>query len=216
MRPKFVSLEGLDGAGKTTHLQGIVRLLESCGISVCVTREPGGTSLGEALRSLLLDARQSLHPETEALLMFAARREHLDKIILPALEQGRWVLCDRFSDATFAYQAGGSGVAWEKIEALESWVQRGVQPDLTLYLDVVPETGRARAGAVRAPDRFEQERAAFHARTREAYLRRARESGGRIRVIDANRPLETVQREVESIVQSLVAEKVAPHAAGQG
>ena len=215
MRPKFLSLEGLDGAGKSTHLKGIVRVLESRDIAVCVTREPGGTPLGEALRSLLLDARQSLHPETEALLMFAARREHLDKIILPALEQGRWVLCDRFSDATFAYQAGGSGVTWEKIEALESWVQRGVQPDLTLFLDVVPETGRARAGAVRAPDRFEQERATFHARTREAYLRRARESGGRIRVIDANRPLEQVEREVESIVESLIADKVAPHATGQ-
>jgi dTMP kinase len=216
MRSRFVSLEGLDGAGKTTHLEHIVRLLESSGIAVCVTREPGGTPLGEALRSLVLDSDQSLHPETEALLMFASRREHLEKIILPALERGRWVLCDRFSDATFAYQGGGSGVAWDKIEVLESWVQRGVQPDLTLYFDVMPETGRARAGAVRAPDRFERERAAFHARTREAYLRRARESAGRIRVIDANRPLDTVQAEVEAIVESLIAEKDAPRAPGQG
>jgi dTMP kinase len=217
MRARFVSLEGLDGAGKTTHLERIVRQLESCDIGVCVTREPGGTPLGEALRNLLLDANQSLHPETEALLMFASRREHLEKIILPALEQGRWVLCDRFSDATFAYQGGGSGVAWEKIEALETWVQRGVQPDLTLYFDVTPDTGRARAGAVRTPDRFERERAAFHARTREAYLRRARENAGRVRVIDANRPLDIVQAEVEAIVGSLISNNDTPRAAaGQG
>jgi dTMP kinase len=204
MRGKFITVEGLDGAGKSTQIAWLTRFLEQRSIPVRATREPGGTALGEKLRAVLLDPAQDLHPETEALLMFAARREHLDKVIAPALAQGVWVLCDRFTDATFAYQAGGSGVDWNKIQALEQWVQGSLQPDLTVYFDVSPENGRARVDAIKAPDRFEQERESFHRRTREAYLRRARESGGRICVIDANESIEAVQKQLEATMLALL------------
>ena len=202
MRGKFITLEGLDGAGKSTHLAWLREWLEREGVALTVTREPGGTPLGETLRTMLLDAAQRLDPETEALLMFAARREHVEKLILPALQAGQWVLCDRFTDATYAYQAGGSGVEWHKIAALEAWVHGALQPDLTLYFDVQPALGRSRAGAVRAPDRFEQEREAFHERVRAAYLRRAQEHPQRIRTIDASRPMHEVQQELEVILIS--------------
>jgi dTMP kinase len=149
-RGKFITLEGMDGAGKSTHLTWLPGFLEARGVKVQLTREPGGTSLGERLRELMLDKNQQLHTETEALLMFAARREHLDKVIYPALNAGTWVICDRFTDATFAYQSGGSGLAWERIAALEHWVQGGMQPDLTLYFDVPSEVGKARARPLRA------------------------------------------------------------------
>ncbi|MGZ8154204.1 MAG: dTMP kinase [Burkholderiales bacterium] len=184
-RAKFITLEGLDGAGKTTHLEWLSRFLQTRGIPVRVTREPGGTPLGEQLRTLLLEGTWNLNPETETLLMFAARREHIDKVIAPSLAAGTWVLCDRFSDATFAYQAGGSGVAWDKVEALERWVHAGLAPDLTLYFDVPPAVARSRTSAIKSLDRFEQEREAFHARVREAYLRRAANDPPRIRVIEA-------------------------------
>lgn len=203
MRGKFITLEGLDGAGKSTHLPWLAGLLESRGISVRATREPGGTGIGETLRGLLLHSAQTLHPETEALLMFAARREHLDKIILASLDDGAWVLCDRFTDASYAYQAGGSGVAWEKIAALESWVQGSLQPDLTLYFDVSPELAKARTGSVRTPDRYEQEREAFHERVRDAYLRRVQQHPGRIRLIDASQPISAVHAELGKIIASL-------------
>ena len=203
MPGKFITLEGLDGAGKSTHLAWLREWFESQGVALTVTREPGGTALGETLRSLLLDAAQRLDPETEALLMFAARREHVEKLILPALQAGQWVLCDRFTDATYAYQAGGSGVEWDKIAALEAWVHGALQPDLTLYFDVQPALGRSRAGAVRAPDRFEQEREAFHERVRAAYLRRAQEHPQRIRTIDAGRPISEVKQELEVILTPL-------------
>ena len=205
MRGKLITLEGLDGAGKSTQLAWISLFLEQHGVAVRVTREPGGTPLGETLRTVLLDARQPLHPGTETLLMFAARCEHLDKIILPALRAGMWVLCDRFTDATFAYQGGGSGVAWDKIDLLEKWVQEGLTPDLTLYFDVSTEVGRERTGAIKAPDRYERERESFHERTRTAYLRRARESQGRMLIIDANRSIEAIQAELETILLSLCA-----------
>jgi dTMP kinase len=204
-RARFITLEGLDGAGKTTHLDWLAQALGRRGIDVCITREPGGTAVGEALRELLLHPQQKLHPETETLLMFAARREHLDEVIRPALADGKWVVCDRFTDATFAYQGGGSGVPWERIAALETWVQQGLQPDLTLYFDVHPEAGRARTSAVRSPDRYEQEHAAFHERVRRAYLRRAREHPERIRVIDAMRPIPDIQGELGGILESLFA-----------
>ena len=203
MRGKFITLEGLDGAGKSTHLAWLREWLEREGIALTVTREPGGTPLGETLRALLLDATQRLDPETEALLMFAARREHLEKLILPALEAGQWVLCDRFTDATYAYQAGGSGVQWQKVEALEAWVQGALQPDITLYFDVQPALGRQRAGAVRVPDRFEQEREAFHERVRAAYLRRAQEHPQRIHTIDASRPMDEVKQELQVLLAPL-------------
>ena len=138
---KFITLEGIDGAGKSTQLAWIVELLQRAGLSAVVTREPGGTPLGEQLRALLLDKSISMHPETEALLMFAARREHLDKVILPALAQGQWVISDRFTDASFAYQSGGRGLDSGKLAILEQWVQGTLQPDLTLYFDVVAVLG---------------------------------------------------------------------------
>jgi dTMP kinase len=202
-RARFITIEGLDGAGKTTHVEWLAQAFRARGFDACITREPGGTPAGEALRELLLDPRQKLHPDTETLLMFAARREHLDKVIRPALAAGRWVVCDRFTDATFAYQGGGSGVAWERIATLEAWVQEGLHPDLTLYFDVDPEAARARTSAVRSPDRYEQEHASFHERVRRAYLRRASEHPERIRVIDAMRPIPEIQGELGAILENL-------------
>ena len=204
MSGKFITLEGMDGAGKSTHLAGLARVLRERGLTVRTTREPGGTALGEKLRQLLLDRDQRLHPETETLLMFAARHEHLDKIIRPALAAGAWVLCDRFTDATFAYQSGGSGVPWARIEALERWVHADLQPDLTVYLDVPPELGRARRDRIKAPDRFEQEAEAFFERVRAAYLRRAREAPARIRVIDASATIPEIARRLENMLDELI------------
>jgi dTMP kinase len=194
----------MDGAGKSTHLAGLAQALRERGLTVRTTREPGGTALGEKLRQLLLDRDQRLHPETETLLMFAARHEHLDKIIRPALAAGAWVLCDRFTDATFAYQSGGSGVSWARIEALERWVHADLQPDLTVYLDVPPELGRARRDRIKAPDRFEQEAEAFFERVRAAYLRRAREAPARIRVIDASAMIPEIARHLENVLDELI------------
>jgi len=208
MRGKFITLEGIDGAGKSTHLQWLAGLLESRGIPLRVTREPGGTEFGEKLRQMLLDRNQRLHPDTEALLMFAARREHLDKVIVPALDAGTWVLCDRFTDATFAYQSGGSGLAWGRIEALEQWVQQGLQPDITLCFDIAPELGRARSGRIKQPDRFEQEQDAFFSRVRQAYLRRAREHPERMHVIDASAPVAEIQKKLEPWILTICDIKV--------
>lgn len=199
-RGKFITLEGLDGAGKTTHLGWLADFLAERGIAVCVTREPGGTPVGERLREIVLGGAERLNAETEVLLMFAARREHLERVILPALSDGKWVLCDRFTDATYAYQSGGSGVAWDRVETLERWVHGDCQPDLTLLFDVAPEIGRQRSRGARQPDRFERETQDFHARVRAAYLRRAREHPGRIRVVDATRSLSDVQRQLEQFV----------------
>jgi dTMP kinase len=200
-RGKFITLEGMDGAGKSTHLSWIPGFLESRGVRVRLTREPGGTPLGEKLRELMLDKNQKLHADTEALLMFAARREHLDKVILPALNDGIWVVCDRFTDATFAYQSGGSGLPWKRIAALESWAH-DLQPDLTLYFDVPAEVGKARTQAARAPDRLEQEGRSFFERVREGYLRRAREHPKRIAIIDGTAALKIVKQKTEENIIS--------------
>jgi dTMP kinase len=200
---KFITLEGMDGAGKTTHLDWIKSQLLLSGIDLVATREPGGTPLGEALRQLLLITEESRHPDTEALLMFAARREHIAKVISPALLAGRWVLCDRFTDATYAYQAGGSSLQWSRIVQLENWVQGDLQPDLTFYFDVPPEVGRARTQQVREPDRFEREQAEFFARVRAAYLRRAQEFPSRIQVIDATRSISEIQIQLASILSNI-------------
>jgi len=202
-RGKFITLEGMDGAGKTTHLEWLRGKLTARGVPLTVTREPGGTPLGEALRKLLLDNHDPRHPDTEALLMFAARREHIAHVIEPALAAGHCVLCDRFTDATYAYQAGGSGMAWERVAALEQWVQGALQPDLTLYFDLDPAVGRARARQAREPDRFEREKQAFYERVRAAYLRRATEHPLRIRVIDASRTISEIQLELESLISSI-------------
>jgi dTMP kinase len=199
---RFITLEGMDGAGKTTQLEWLRQHLTAAGIPLTVTREPGGTSLGESLRALLLHGETGREPDTEALLMFAARNEHIARVIAPSLAAGRWVLCDRFTDATYAYQSGGSGMPWSRIEALERWVQGDLQPDLTLYFDIEPEVGRTRSRAARAPDRFEREHEAFFERVRAAYLRRAAEHPQRIRVIDASRSLLDIQKELENIISS--------------
>lgn len=203
MRGKFITLEGIDGAGKTTHLRWIARFLKARGIKVKVTREPGGTAAGETLRRLLLGGRQRLHPETETLLLFAARCEHLDKVIMPALEAGHWVLCDRFTDATYAYQSGGSGVDWTKVGVLERWVQGVSQPDLTLLFDVDPTIARQRAGRRRKPDRFEREQARYFVRVRKAYLKRARSRSGRVQVVDAGVSIALVQGKLEKLLARL-------------
>jgi len=200
---KFITLEGIDGAGKSTHLAWLKNFLRGRGLTVVVTREPGGTPLGEKLRALLLDSSQAMHPETEALLMFAARREHLDKVILPALERGDWVISDRFTDASFAYQGGGRGLATNRLDDLERWVQGKFQPDLTLYLDVGVELGRQRVNAIKTADRFEKEQDEFFRRVREAYLQRAHKFPQRIRLIDSNQPLEKVKESLHNIIISI-------------
>lgn len=202
MRGRFITLEGIDGAGKSSHLRWVARYLRSRGIRVKVTREPGGTPAGERLRRLVLGSRHRLHAETETLLMFAARREHLATVIAPALKRGVWIVCDRFTDATYAYQSGGSGVAWEKIDALERWVHPGLQPDLTILFDVSPAIGRRRTARKRKRDRFERERDAYFKRVRSAYLRRARAKARRIRVLDARKSLDQVKKELEKILSS--------------
>lgn len=201
---KFITLEGIDGAGKSTQLAWIVELLQQAGLQPVVTREPGGTPLGERVRALLLDKSMTMHAETEALLMFAARREHLDKVILPALQQGQWVISDRFTDASFAYQGGGRGLDQAKLGILERWVQGELQPDLTLYFDVPVEIGQQRVRQVKDADRFEQEQAGFFQRVRNAYLDRARQFPNRIQIIDSSQPLTEVKAAVEQTVQRLL------------
>ena len=203
MHGKFITLEGIDGAGKSTHLAWLADFFRHTGRAVCVTREPGGTDLGEKLRALLLDKNQAMHLDTEAMLMFAARRDHLDKVIVPALEKGEWVICDRFTDATFAYQGSGRGVDWGRLKILEQWVQGSLQPDLTLLFDVAPEVGRQRAGSIKTPDRFEQEQNDFFQRVRDGYLRRAREEPLRIRVIDADASVEEIRKTLAQIAGAL-------------
>lgn len=202
MRGKFITLEGIDGAGKSTHHAWLVEYLRTRGKPVVATREPGGTPLGETLRGLLLS--QSMHLETEALLMFAARREHLDKLILPALARGEWVVSDRFTDASFAYQGGGRGLAQARLETLESWVQGEFQPDLTLLFDVPIEVSRARLAATgNAPDRFEQEQGEFFERVRQAYLQRAAQFPRRIVRIDAALPMDEIVKILEKVVATI-------------
>lgn len=198
---KFITFEGIDGAGKSTHISYVVKLLQTAGHRVVCTREPGGTVLGEQLRALLL--HQSMHLETEALLMFAARREHIAQVIAPALERGDWVVSDRFTDASFAYQGGGRGLAIAKLEVLEQWVHPNLQPDLTLLFDVPLEVARARLDAAREPDKFELEQSTFFADTRAEYLRRAAQFPQRFRVINSDREIEVIQKELDGIIQSL-------------
>lgn len=203
MRGKFITVEGIDGAGKSTHLVWLSDQLRARSINLCMTREPGGTPLGEKLRALLLDKDQPMHLETETLLMFAARREHIERVIEPALARGEWVLCDRFTDATFAYQGAGRGVDREKLSTLERWVQGDLQPDLTIVFDLPPAVGRARAGSIKTPDRFEREDEAFFERVRYGYLQRAEAAPKRIRLVDASKSIADVQLHLASIVEEL-------------
>ena len=195
MKPgKFITFEGIDGAGKSTHLSFVASLLHARGHTVITSREPGGTPLGEQLRNLLL--HEKMHLETEALLMFAARREHIAQVIEPALARGDWVISDRFTDATFAYQGGGRRLAIAKLEVLEQWVHPQLQPDLTLLFDLPLDVARTRLDRTRDLDRFEQEKAEFFAATQAEYRRRAAQFPERFRIIDSSRPITEVNQEL--------------------
>ncbi len=198
---KFITFEGIDGAGKSTHLAFVADLLRAGGKTVVVTREPGGTPLGEKLRGLLL--HEKMHLETEALLMFAARREHLAEVIEPALARGDWVISDRFTDATFAYQGGGRKLALNKLEALEQWVHPHLQPNLTLLFDVPLEVARTRLESTRELDKFEQEKAEFFDATRQGYLRRAAQFPNRFRLIDSTQAISDIQKELVTIISRI-------------
>lgn len=193
-RGRFVTFEGIDGAGKSTQLAAVARRLAERGIDHVVTREPGGTALGEALRELVL--REPMTARAETLLMFAARAEHIESVIEPALSAGRWVICDRFTDATYAYQGGGRQVPEAQIAALEQWVHPQLQPDLSLLFDIEPGVAAARLTAARTADRFESERAEFFERVRKAYLMRARRHARRFIVFDGSLAPEDVGRQV--------------------
>ena len=200
-RGKFITLEGVDGAGKSTHLDFIANWLRERGHDVVVTREPGGTPLGEALRGLLL--HHEMDADTELLLMFAARQAHLNQLILPSLARGAWVVSDRFTDASYAYQCGGRGLEEARVAALEAWVQQGLQPDLTLVFDVNAEIAAARRGAARAADRFELEADDFFERVRAAYLVRAAAEPQRIRVVDASQRVAQIQHDLIPVLEAL-------------
>lgn len=200
-RGRFITFEGIDGAGKSTHIGFVAGWLEAAGRHVVSSREPGGTALGEKLRDLLL--HEKMHLETEALLMFASRREHIAQVIEPALAHGSWVLSDRFTDASFAYQGGGRGLPLAKLDALEAWVHPHLQPDLTLLFDVPLDVARARLDATRALDKFEQEQADFFARCRAEYLRRAAEHPERIVVIDSTGSIEDVRVALVAALEKL-------------
>lgn len=200
-KAKFITFEGVDGAGKSTGLEWFADALRLRGIDLLVTREPGGTPLGEQLRTILLN--QPMHIETEAMLMFAARREHVEQVIRPALQRGTWVISDRFSDASFAYQGGGRGVPLGKLEQLEQWVHGDLQPDLTLLFDIPIEVARQRLSGNLSLDRFEQEKGEFFERVRQAYLARAAKSAGRITVINAGKTLIEVNKELSNIATSI-------------
>jgi len=199
---RFISFEGIDGAGKSTQHAWAVDYLRRQGHTVVATREPGGTPLGEKLRALLL--AEPMHLETEALLMFASRREHVAQVIAPALARGEWVVCDRFVDASFAYQGGGRGLDWKKLENLAQWVLGDLQPDLTLIFDAPVEIAQQRLHAATSnPDRFEQEQVAFFERVRSAYLRIATENPDRVRLIDATQTPSTINQLLENIIASI-------------
>lgn len=200
-KAKFITFEGVDGAGKSTHLEWFAHALRQRGIDLLVTREPGGTPLGERLREILLN--HPMHAETEALLMFAARREHVEQVIRPALQRGTWVISDRFSDASFAYQGGGRGVSLAKLEQLEQWVHGDLQPDLTLLFDIPIEVARQRLANNVALDRFEQEQGSFFEKVRQAYLARYQKMPARFALIHAENTREEVVKRLEEIVLSV-------------
>lgn len=201
---RFITVEGIDGAGKSSHIEWLREYLSDLGHSVIVTREPGGTPLGESLRTLLLN--EPMSPETEMMLMFAARAEHLATVIRPALSRGAWVISDRFSDATYAYQVGGRGVPARKFAALEAWVQEGLQPDRTILFDVSVATAQARLHDTRVLDRFEREAADFHQRVRDAYHARAAAHPQRIRLVASDVPMPEVRVQILAALNDLLAE----------
>jgi len=202
IKGKFITFEGVDGAGKSTHIDEVISFLESQKIAVKRTREPGGTKLGEKLRELLL--HDEMDPETETLLMFAARRQHIAEVIKPALDEGVFVVSDRFTDATYAYQYGGKQVAYSKIQALEAWVHPDLKADLTLLFDLPVEISIDRLKKNRTPDKFEKESEAFFNRLRNVYLDLARQHPNRYRIINANQPIETVSHDVIEAIKTIL------------
>jgi dTMP kinase len=205
MTGKFITLEGGEGAGKTTCMEHVEKKIRDAGIDLVVTREPGGTRIGEKIRELLLDRGNfDILDDTELMLMFAARCQHLNERIRPALEADSWVLCDRFTDATYAYQGGGRGIPKERIAVLEGWVQQGMKPDLTLLLDLPVETGLQRAGQRSKPDRFESENIAFMHNMRSVYLEIANSEPNRVRIIDASQELDRVLAQIDLVLKQLL------------
>ncbi len=205
-RGLFITMEGIEGVGKTTNLESVYHYINSHDIDVVITREPGGTELGEKIRGLLLDHRnQNIANDTELLLMFAARSQHIAEVIEPALAQGKWVLCDRFTDATYAYQGGGRGIDSQRIAQLEQWVQGALRPDITLLLDAPVAVGLARAAKRKGEaDRFEREKQTFFERIRSAYLALAAQHPNRYRVIDAAQTLDQVKMALETIMAAVI------------
>jgi dTMP kinase len=203
-RGAFISLEGIEGVGKSTNLAFTADAVRRAGHEVVTTREPGGTQLGERVRDWILNGDHGkLSPETEALLMFAARARHLEEVIRPALAAGRWVVCDRFTDATFAYQGGGRGASRTLLEALEAEIQKGLRPDLTLLLDAPLDVGASRISS-RTPDHFEREQRPFFERVRSAYLSLAAQHPERVKIVDAAQPLPQVQSQIAAEIAELV------------
>jgi len=206
MTGRFITIEGTEGAGKSSNLAFLQERLEAAGKTVVLTREPGGTPLAEEIRGLLLSHRtDGMAVDTELLLMFAARAEHLARRIRPALAQGHWVLCDRFTDATYAYQGGGRGIDHDRIAVLEHWVQGNLHPDLTIVLDCPVDIGLARAGSRSAPDRFEREQLAFHEAVRAAYHAIAAREPLRVQLVDAAQPLAAVQADLQRVLDAFLA-----------
>lgn len=206
MLGRFITVEGSEGVGKSSNLDFINEYLLHMGKTVIRTREPGGTAVAETIRDLLLDAKQtSISDDTELLLMFAARAQHLSELIVPALERGDWVLCDRFTDATYAYQGGGRGIDPARISVLENWVQGSLRPDHTLLLDMPVEAGLERAGKRSVPDRFEQEQLSFFERVRQTYLEQAKKDKERFFVINAEPALEKVQQQIKTALDLILA-----------
>ncbi len=207
MQPRFITVEGIEGVGKSTHMAFIQQWLEARGVKVETSREPGGTPLAEQIRDLLLSPRTENMPEmAELLMMFAARSVHLENRIRPALEQGRWLLCDRFTDATFAYQGAGRGMNTDRIAELEESVQGDLRPHLTLLLDAPVEVGLGRARARGEADRFEQEAVEFFRRVRQGYLARAKADPGRVRIVNASGSLEQVQADLVGVLEEAWAQ----------
>lgn len=202
---KFITIEGGEGAGKSTNISFIQDYLGQHKIEVVLTREPGGTPLSERLRDILLDKNETeMSSDTELLLMFAARSQHLTEVILPAINKGKWVICDRFTDATYAYQGGGRGIDFDRIAALENWVQGDMRPDMTIIFDLPIDVGLSRANSRSQPDRFEQESIDFFTRVRNAYLQRANQNPERYAIVDAEPDLETVQKSLFQVLETLV------------
>ncbi|QCU89894.1 dTMP kinase [Thiomicrorhabdus sediminis] len=207
MAGQFITLEGTEGAGKSTNLLFMQEWLAKKGVDVLVTREPGGTEIGEAIREVLLNKDfTAMHEQTELLLMFAARAQHLQEKILPALAEGKWVISDRFTDATYAYQGGARGMDFSEIATIETWVQRGFQPDTTFIFDLPIEIGMARVAARGGQtDRFEQEKQAFFEKVRQSYLQRAAAAPERYKVLDASQNLQQVQADISARLEQMLA-----------